>query len=258
MTTSTVDLRKLLWYGTSTIGLITSMDGDRVNVMAAEWTYMVARRPPHFAIGCKVANHSTDLIRARGEFGLTLCDASMAGLAEFVGNFSGAEVDKTQASAIRMRDPVATATPTVLGGPLSAECRVVRVVDLPEYALIIGEALWLTVDDVANDDPLVKHGGMYRLGAEIRSMAIHASLAECEHDHLRVCATAQGVDEEQPWSVTLASTSRLLHTEIAGDCLDVCMQPPDDAAPGDHLVVARPDCPPVRVPLTSAGRLRIS
>jgi flavin reductase (DIM6/NTAB) family NADH-FMN oxidoreductase RutF len=251
MMESHVDTGQLLRYSTSTVGLITSVGPRGTNVMTAEWTYMVARRPPHFAVGCQTTNYSTRLILDRGEFGLTLCDASMASLAEFEGSFSGADVDKLPSAALELRDPVVTGCPTVIGGPLSAECRVVNVVDLPDYALVVGEAVWLTTDEVANKDPLVKHGGMYQLGEEIRSMLISASATACPDGSVRVCAVAQGVDPESEtdWTVALRSNAHVLHTTTGGDCLDVVIPPPARHLPGDHLVIARSDCQPAHVAL---------
>lgn len=250
-----VEVRNLLQFGTSTVGLITARGQQAVNVMSAEWTYLVARRPPHFAVGCQTTNYTTQLILDRGEFGLTLCDASLASLANFAGTFSGADVDKSRISGVRLRDPVVTMTPTVAAGSLSAECRVRSVVNLPDYALIVGEALWLTTDPLANENPLVKHGRMYRLGEEIRSMAVTACATRCRDGSVRVCAAAQGVDPAQdvPWTVRFRSRDgkpdQLLHTRMGGAELDVVVPLPASPLPGDVLVVARPDCRPASVPL---------
>jgi flavin reductase (DIM6/NTAB) family NADH-FMN oxidoreductase RutF len=250
-----VEVRNLLQFGTSTVGLITAVGQDAVNVMSAEWTYLVARRPPHFAVGCQTTNYTTRLILDRGEFGLTLCDVSMASLANFAGTFSGADIDKSRISGVRLRDPVVTTTPTVAAGLLSAECRVLAVVDLPDYALIVGEALWVATDNGANQNPLVKHGRMYRLGEEIQSMAVTAAATRCQDGSVRVCASAQGVDAAQdvPWTVSFRShdgkPDQLLHTRSDGEDLDVVVQLPRRPLLGDVLVVARPDCRPASVAL---------
>lgn len=252
---SGVEVRNLLQFGTSTVGLITAVGQHAVNVMSAEWTYLVARRPPHFAVGCQTTNYTTQLILDRGEFGLTLCDASMASLANFAGSFSGADIDKSRISGVRLRDPVVTTTPTVAAGSLNAECRVLAVVNLPDYALIVGEALWVTTDNMANKDPLVKHGRMYRLGEEIKSMAVTASATRCRDGSVRVCASAQGVDAapDVPWTVNFRSRDgkpdQLLHTRTDGAQLDVVVQLPQCPLPGDVLVVARPGCWPASVAL---------
>lgn len=244
-TQSAVGARNILRYGTSTVGVITALGPTGVNVMSAEWTYLVARNPPHFAIGCQISNHSTGLILERGEFGLTLCDASMAPLANFAGSFTGAEIDKSRISGVRLADPVAIATPTVDGGTLRAECRVVNVVDLPDYKLIIGEALHLTVDDESNVDPLVKHGGMFRLGEEILSKAITAAATRLADGSVRVCASVQGAEtEEDVWTISLGEIE--LHSTVEGEDLDVIVRLPE---PGDHLVVARTGCRSARVAL---------
>ncbi|MGH3866694.1 MAG: hypothetical protein ACRDQ4_11255 [Pseudonocardiaceae bacterium] len=57
-----VEVGKLLGFGTSTVGIITALGRHAVNVMSAEWTYLVAKRPPHFAVGCQTTNYTTRLI----------------------------------------------------------------------------------------------------------------------------------------------------------------------------------------------------
>jgi flavin reductase (DIM6/NTAB) family NADH-FMN oxidoreductase RutF len=236
-----IDPYALLRYSTSTVGLITSVGPRGVNVMAAEWTHLVARVPPHFAVSLQTSNYSTKLIVDRGEFGVTLADSRLASLANFAGSFSGAEVDKSLPSGTRLRAPVTTGTPTIDGGTLSAECRVVHVVDLPGYSLVIGEAVWLTVDPAANADPLVKHGAMHRIGEPIRSMTITASVTRTDDGSMRVCASAQGVRDDVPWTVGAGDV--VLHTELAGEDLDVTLPPPPTA---ETIVVSRPDCRPAR------------
>ncbi|MDQ3404791.1 MAG: flavin reductase family protein [Actinomycetota bacterium] len=249
-----VGIPDLLRYGTSTVGLITTVGSRGVNMMAAEWTYLVARQPPHFAVGCQLTNHSTDLIVERGEFGLTLCDASMTGLADFAGSFSGVDVDKSAVSGVTLRDPVVLGTPVVDGGTLRAECRVVHVVELPAYRLIIGEAVWLEADERANQDPLVKHGGMYRLGERVRAATVTASATRLPDGDVRVCATAQGAEADKvPWTVSLGDDTPVA-TSHAGTDLDVVLTLPRPPEPGETLVVARPgySCARVRLPLLSA------
>ncbi|WP_179083738.1 flavin reductase family protein [Streptomyces rectiverticillatus] len=249
-------VEQLMRYGTSTVGIITAAGRSGVNLMSAEWTYLVARRPPHFAVGCQIKNHTTGLILERREFGLTLCDASMASLANFAGTFTGAEIDKSSASGLRLREPVVTGTPTVEGGTLSAECRVRSVVDLPDYALIVGEAVWMAVDPARNATPLVKHGSMYELGERILSREVTGSATAFPDGTVRLCASAQGVDDpEQPvaWTVTLSPGTGGPEIPVGtvrdGEDLDVVIELPRTPLPGDALIVARPDCRPVRVAL---------
>lgn len=233
-------LPDLLRYSTSTVGLITTVDArGAVNLMSAEWTHMVAREPPHFAVAFQETNHSTGLVLERGEFGLVLCDASMAGLADFAGSFSGAEMDKSGASGVRLRDPVATGTPVVDGGVLRAECRVVHAIELPGYVLVVGEAVWLEADQEANRDPLVKHGRMYRLGEQIRARAVTVSATPLPGGAVQVCATAQGASRVAVrWTISRGDTP--VHTETAGTDLDVVLTQAHLAGTTGALRVARP------------------
>ncbi|MBF6062950.1 flavin reductase family protein [Nocardia terpenica] len=246
---------ELLRQGCSRIGIVSTVGPRGANLMAAEWTYLVALRPLHFAIGLQLTNYSTQLIRDRGEFGLTLCDTSLAPVVDFVGHFSGADTDKSRIGGVELREPVVTTTPTLVGGYLNAECRVVSVVELPEYALIIGEAVWTRKDKAADHDPLIRHGGMYSLGQEIRRMIITASATGLDDGRVRVCATAQGADRDrtEPWTITLGSTGRLLHTAKASNLLDTTIEVPAHV-PGDRLVIERPDCRSADVPLPEPFR----
>lgn len=243
--------RELLRNGCSRVGIISTVGPKGVNLMTAEWTYLVALRPLHFAIGLGLGTYSVELIRARGEFGLTLCDSSLAPVADFVGSFSGAEIDKSQVSGVDLRAPAVTGTPTVRGGYLNAECRVVSVVELPDYALIIGEAVSTVTDTAARSDPLVRNGRLYRLGEEVCSLVVTASATRIDGGRIRVCATAQGADRERlaPWSITLSSTGRLLYTGKACHTLDTVIEVPESGAPGDYLVIDRPDCRPANAAL---------
>lgn len=184
-----------LWkHSTSTVGLVTSRHGAGVNVMAAEWTYFVAKEPPHVAIGVHDDNLTQELVLEHGEFGVTLCTADQAVLADFVGSMSGRDIDKTSSELVTLVPPVVTSTPRVAGGVLSAECVVREIVKLPNYRLIVGEVVYAEVDEAASADPLVKHGAMYRIGAPIvrEAVAVAAEVFVADDGRTGVLVAATG------------------------------------------------------------------
>ena len=272
---------QLFRFLTTTVGLVAVRHESGVNVMAAEWTYFVARDPLHVAVGIGDGGLTQRLIEEAGEFSVTVCSASQASVANFVGSFSGVDVDKTSSDLIELVPPVETSTPRVQGGVFSAECPVVATVDLPGYKLFVGEALAIRVDDVASLDPLVKHGGMYRLGEPIcdDALAVAAELLDGYEPALRVAASLQaGERQDSPWTVSLVAPDgrRRLLGRIAsneyGDMLEDFPLP--ETWPGVpisvcRVLVERPDAKPgwasvscrqaeAAVPQGDDGRLLLS
>ena len=209
---------QLLRYMTSTVGLITTNDGDTVDVMAAEWTSFVARDPLHIAVGIQKANLTHDLILAAREFSVTLCDAGQASIANFCGSFSGRDIDKTTSSLVEFKPAEVLNTPHVAGGVLNAECALRHVVDLPAYSLFIGEALWLRVDETAALTPLVKHGGMYTLGPNIVEDQVVAGGRVHAPGVITVAATSHGGDaDSRQWTVRVSTASGQV---LVQECLE--------------------------------------
>lgn len=251
----------LMEVAVSSVGLITCRDHQKVNVMAAEWTYLVAQSPVYFAVGCQLSNYSTSVILASGEFGVTLCDENQAPLAKFVGTFSGAGVDKSAVSGMALRPAQALSTPTVLGGLMSAECVVREVVDLPGYVLVVGEARWSTINATSLLRPLVKHGKMYALGTALEEPRITASLTRLptsewtDGPRFRLCATAFGAEDNRSamWSVSLRSrgarTSGTIVECVGGGVLDIELSPGPHAVAGSEICVSRSGLATIRLPV---------
>lgn len=199
-----------LWKSlTTTVGLVvtTRRNPSGVNVMAAEWTYFVAKQPLQVAVVLCEGTLTRDLIRDAGEFSVTLCSAEQAGLADFVGSFSGRDIDKTTSEDLVLHEPDRTGTPWVGGGIAGLECVVRQRVELPGYLMVIGEVVAAHVDEGHRGDPLVKHGRMYSLGPPIarRAVVAAAELVAGETRALRVAASGPTEPEDAPWSVTLVA-----------------------------------------------------
>jgi flavin reductase (DIM6/NTAB) family NADH-FMN oxidoreductase RutF len=154
-------------YLTTTVGLVTAVHGAATNVMAAEWTYFVSSEPLHVAVALSELTVTHRLVAREGAFGVTICSASQAAIADLVGSFSRADVDKLSSRDIPMIASRRIAPDRVAGGLLSAECLVRHIVELPGYRLVIGEAVEVDLHPEQLGDPLVKHGSMYRLGERI-------------------------------------------------------------------------------------------
>lgn len=198
--------RNLARYLTSTVGLICTRHENDINIMAAEWTYLVSKEPPQAAvvISDKASTQATAI--NAGEFSVTLCSAAQAALADFLGSVSGRDIDKTTSDLVELCEPVAISTPWVGGGVAALECRITKVVELPGYQMLIGEVLATHADDDNPGDPLVKHGAMYTLGAPIDEPTIVAAaeFLPGRNPRVRVAAAGHPEDESVAWQVFLA------------------------------------------------------
>lgn len=110
-------------------------------------------------------------LECSGEFGLTLCSAGQATLADFAGT---AEADKSAGELMDFGQPVATATPWVQGGVPALECELHQTVDLPGHRMYIAESA-ATHRPAEDCLPLVKHGGMFQTGDPAQRVSVVAA-----------------------------------------------------------------------------------
>ncbi|MGH3345220.1 MAG: flavin reductase family protein [Carbonactinosporaceae bacterium] len=192
---------------TSTVGLVSARRGMGTNVMAAEWTYFVSKAPPHVAVVLSDDALTQQLLAEAQEFAVTLCAESQAALADFLGSVSGRDIDKTTSHLLTLRAPTVITTPWVGGGVVALECTVSQTVQLPGYRMFIGEVVAVHGSPDSDPRPLVKHGGMYRLGSAIerQSVVAAAELAGGERPAIRVAAAGPGAAEDSPWRVSLVA-----------------------------------------------------
>lgn len=198
--------RNLAEYLTSTVGLICTRHADGINIMAAEWTYLVSKEPPQAAVVISDEAFTQAAALGAGEFSVTLCSADQAALADFAGSVSGRDIDKTSSDLVELREPVAISTPWVGGGLAALECRITQVVELPGYQMLIGEVLATHADEAKLGDPLVKHGAMYSLGAPLHRCAVVAAagFSAGTRPRVRVAAAGHSSDESAVWQVFLS------------------------------------------------------
>ncbi|MFX4303726.1 flavin reductase family protein [Alicyclobacillus tolerans] len=152
---------------TTTVGLITTSKGESHNVMAAEWSYMVSKMPPHILVCIYEENITGDWIAETKEFGITFCSEKQASLANFSGSYSWNDITKLNSNLYDLY-PAKYINPYLIrGGLLACECRLSNVISLPEYRLFIGEVLRCDFDEAMINSPLIKHGAMYSIGQRI-------------------------------------------------------------------------------------------
>jgi flavin reductase (DIM6/NTAB) family NADH-FMN oxidoreductase RutF len=149
----------------STIGRSGSFD-----VMTASWVSIVSKTPPTLAVSLNRGRLTYEQIRDTGCFVVNMVPVGLAVEADYCGLRSGRDRDKLAVSGLTPVQASKVAAPLIAECPLNVECRLLREVELGEYALVLGEILEIHAVDAAFGedgsidagafDPLVYLGGI--------------------------------------------------------------------------------------------------
>jgi flavin reductase (DIM6/NTAB) family NADH-FMN oxidoreductase RutF len=127
------------------VTLVGATVGGKPNFMAVAWVSRVNYSPPYLAVALGRKHHTTGGIDEHGTFSVNLPGRGLVVPTDYVGIYSGAEVDKADVFDVFYGE-LGTA-PMVEGCPLCAECRVVRKVELPGNNLYVGEQVAAYADE---------------------------------------------------------------------------------------------------------------
>lgn len=151
------------------VGLITSNGSYGHNVMACEWTHQLSSDP--FLIAVCIRPHKATFLNIKETkvFGVNVAATDQHWIASIAGNNSGKTVDKIQV----LKELGVTFYPAgsidvlmIKGAAMTAECRLVQLVDIGDHPLLIGQAASV-VDHQSK--PLLYHLGKYfGLGEQLR------------------------------------------------------------------------------------------
>lgn len=151
------------------VGLITSNCPYDHNVMACEWTHQLSYDP--FLIAVCIRPHKATFINIKDTkaFGVNIAASDQHWIAGIAGNNSGKTVDKIQV----LKELGVTFYPAgsidvllINGAAMTAECRLVKLVDIGDHPLLIGEA---TIVSDHEKSPLLYHRGKYfKLGERLK------------------------------------------------------------------------------------------
>lgn len=114
------------------------VDG-KPNYLTVAWVSRVNFSPPMLGIALGKNHHTTRGIREHGEFSVSVPCSDQLEAVDYAGLVSGVRVDKST-----LFEPffgMLSHAPMVRACPLSMECRVVQIVELPGNDFIIGEII---------------------------------------------------------------------------------------------------------------------
>ncbi len=116
--------------------VVGTMVAERPNFMAVAWVTRVNYTPPMIAIALGKTHYTNRGIHAAGAFSVNVPGVDLLAKVDYCGIVSGRDEDK--AGLFRVVFGEQTGAPLIEECPLSMECKVVQVVDLPSNELFIG------------------------------------------------------------------------------------------------------------------------
>ncbi|MFC1545277.1 flavin reductase family protein [Gemmatimonadota bacterium] len=117
------------------------------NLMAVAWGGICCSKPPSVAISLRAATYSHSCIRVSGAFTINIPSEDLVGAADYVGTFSGRDVDKfAELGLTPVRSELVNA-PFVEEFPVVLECRLNHTVEIGMHTQYVGEILDVKVDE---------------------------------------------------------------------------------------------------------------
>lgn len=130
------------------------VDGEP-NFMTAAWGQTVNADPPMVAVAIRPSRHTMRGVLETRVFSLNVPSADMAEQVDYCGLVSGAEKNKAAACGFTVVAGEATGAPLVDECPVSLECEVERIVELPSHNLVIGVVKGCLADESLLDGSAV-------------------------------------------------------------------------------------------------------
>jgi flavin reductase (DIM6/NTAB) family NADH-FMN oxidoreductase RutF len=117
----------------------------RANFLAVAWVMRVSMKPPLLMVALNKAHFTPQGIREHGTFSVNFPGADLMEKVDYCGLVSGHKVDKS--GLFRVFYGELETAPLIEECPLSLECRVFQVVELPANNLFIGEIMAAYADE---------------------------------------------------------------------------------------------------------------
>lgn len=139
--------------------LLSTMRGDRSNIMAMSWHTMIEFVPP--LIGCIISdrNYSFGSIKAAKECVINIPTVEIAEKAVGCGNTSGKKVNKFEKFGLTQKHGSHVSAPLIDECYANLECRVVDTGMASKYGMFIFEVTKAWIDPAAKNPRTIHHLG---------------------------------------------------------------------------------------------------
>ncbi|MHA2207823.1 MAG: flavin reductase family protein [Candidatus Thorarchaeota archaeon] len=119
------------------IVLVGAMVNGRPNFITIAWFNRLNRRPNIWGVAMGKRQYTLEGIRKNGKFSINFPNVDIVARVDFCGIYSGREVDKSETFDVfygELGD-----VPMVKECPVTAECSVYEIIELPSTSLLLGE-----------------------------------------------------------------------------------------------------------------------
>ncbi len=158
--------------------MITSAYENKRNVFTVAWTGVLNTQPPKTYISVRPERYSYELIKKSGEFVINLTSADMIKTCDWVGTYSGRNVDKFEKMSIETIPSERVSAPIIANSPLALECKVTDCIEMGTHHMLIADIVGVSVDEKLLDEKgklcldranlsAYAHGEYYALGKKI-------------------------------------------------------------------------------------------
>ncbi len=121
------------------VAIVGALVHDRPNFMTVAWFNRLNGKPPIWGIAFGKKQYTLEGIRENKTFSINIPNVNLVKKADYCGIVSGRKVDKSKLFTVFYGD--LESAPMVKECPLSLECRVYDIIELPGITLVLGEVI---------------------------------------------------------------------------------------------------------------------
>ena len=134
------------------VALVTSAHHGNSNVLPVAWHMPLSARPPLIGIAIEQSRHTVDLVRHGEQFALNFPPRSLVHHVQYLGAWSGVEIDKFEATQLETFGATHLTAPLVKGCVAWIECELQQSLTMGDHILFVGLAVAVHVDPRAFDE----------------------------------------------------------------------------------------------------------
>lgn len=131
---------------------------DESNILTVAWTGIVNSDPPMTYISVRKSRYSHHIIEERKEFVINLTSRELTKACDLCGVRSGHDMDKFEAAGLTKEVASHVDAPMIAESPISLECVVKGVTELPSHDMFLAEIVAVHIDE-----ELISEEGRYKV-----------------------------------------------------------------------------------------------
>lgn len=144
-------MSKSIWKPSTLLGpippvMVSCGNMENSNIITIAWCGIVNTNPPMCYISIRKSRFSYDIIKDSGEFAINLTNSSLVRAADWCGVKSGRDVDKFSQMQLEKESASQISCPLIKQSPLSLECKVKQIIELPSHDMFLSEIVAVNVE----------------------------------------------------------------------------------------------------------------